>query len=148
MRRELPAEVGLARMLEAESAERQVRSLRYPRGAAKFPLPRDLDTFEVAESPVEEARRRAWATAQFSDAQHHVILVGGTGKTHWAIALARAALRLGNRARFFQEQTQGQAGRLARRLVGLDAVILDELGYRPFSPKGGALLFASDQPAL
>lgn len=131
-------------------SKRQVRSIRYQMGAAKFPLPRDLDTFEVAESPVEEARLRALATAQFVDAQHNVILVGGTGtgKTHLAIALARAAIRLGKRARFFsvvnqleQKQTQGQAGSLARRLVGLDAVILDELGYLPFSPKGGALLF-------
>jgi hypothetical protein len=63
MRRELPAEVWLARRLEAESAERQGRSPRYPRGAAKFPPPRDLDTLEWAESP-EEARLRALATAQ------------------------------------------------------------------------------------
>lgn len=153
IRRELPAEVWLTRMLEAESVERQVRSIRYQMGSAKFPLPRDLDTFEFAESPVEEARLRALATAQFMDAQHNLILVGGTGtgKTHLAIALARAAIRLGKRARFFsvvdlvnqleQEQTQGQAGSLARRLLGLDAVILDELGYLPFSQNGGALLF-------
>jgi DNA replication protein DnaC len=153
MRRELPAEVWLTRMLEAESAERQVRSIRYQMGSAKFPLPRDLDTFEWAESPVEQARLRALATAQFMDAQHNLLLVGGTGtgKTHLAIAVARAAIRLGKRARFFsvvdlvnqleQEQTQGHAGRLARRLLGLDAVVLDELGYLPFSHNGGALLF-------
>ena len=153
MRRELPAEVWLTRMLEAESAERQVRSIRYQMGSAKFPLPRDLDTFELAESPVEEARLRALATAQFMDTQHNLMLVGGTGtgKTHLAIAVARAAIRLGRRARFFsvvdlvnqleQEQAQGRAGQLARRLLLLDAVILDELGYLPFSQNGGALLF-------
>jgi DNA replication protein DnaC len=87
------------------------------------------------------------------DAQHNLILVGGTGtgKTHLAIALARAAIRLGRRARFFsvvdlvnqleQEQGQGRAGQLARRLLLLDAVILDELGYLPFSQNGSALLF-------
>jgi DNA replication protein DnaC len=77
MRRELPAEVWLTRWLQAESAERQVRSLRYQMGSARFPRPRDLDTFELAESPVEEARLRALATAQFMDAQHNLILVGG-----------------------------------------------------------------------
>jgi DNA replication protein DnaC len=152
-RRELPTEVWLTRMLEAESAERQVRASRYPMGSAKFPVPRDLDTFEFAESPVEEARLRALATAQFMDKQHNLVLVGGTGtgKTHLAIALARGAIRLGKRARFFgvvdlvnhleQEQAQGRAGQLARRLLLLDAVILDELGYLPFSHNGGALLF-------
>jgi DNA replication protein DnaC len=70
-------------------------------GSAQFPLPRDRDTFELAESPLEEARLRAPATAQFRDTQHHLIRVGGTGtgKTPLAIALARAAIRRGNRAR-------------------------------------------------
>jgi DNA replication protein DnaC len=153
LRRERPAEGWLARMLEAESAERQGRSIRYPRGAAKFPLPRDLDHFELAESPVEAARLRALATAQFRDTPHNLILVAGTGTgtTPLAIALRRAAIRLGKRARFFsgvdlvnpleQEHAQGHAGSLARRLVGLEAVVLDELGSLPFSPNGGALLF-------
>lgn len=76
IRRELPAQVWLTRMLEAESVERQVRSIRYQIGSAKFPLPRDLDTFEFTESPVEEARLRALATAQFMDAQHNLIRSG------------------------------------------------------------------------
>ena len=69
-----------------------------------------------------------------------------------AIARARAAIRLGRRARFFsvvdlvnqleQEQAQGRAGQLARRLLLLDAVILDGARlFSPFSQNGGALLF-------
>jgi DNA replication protein DnaC len=34
-----------------------------------------------------------------------------------------------------------RAGQLAERLLRLDLIILDELGYLPFSPSGGALLF-------
>ena len=40
-----------------------------------------------------------------------------------------------------QEKAAGKAGRLAHQLMHLDLVILDELGYLPFSQAGGALLF-------
>jgi DNA replication protein DnaC len=40
-----------------------------------------------------------------------------------------------------QEKSMNKAGQLAERLLRLDLVILDELGYLPFSPSGGALLF-------
>jgi DNA replication protein DnaC len=39
------------------------------------------------------------------------------------------------------EKQQGKAGHLAMRLLYTDLVILDELGYLPFSQNGGALLF-------
>ena len=83
----------------------------------------------------------------------HVILVGGTGtgKTHLAISIGSAAVRQGKRCRFYnvvdlvnqleQEKLSGKAGRLLNRLKLLDLIILDELGYLPFSEAGGALLF-------
>ena len=40
-----------------------------------------------------------------------------------------------------QEKLNGKRGRLANRLVHVDLLILDELGYLPFSQVGGALLF-------
>ena len=40
-----------------------------------------------------------------------------------------------------QEKALGKAGQIANRLVHSDLVILDELGYLPFSASGGALLF-------
>jgi DNA replication protein DnaC len=40
-----------------------------------------------------------------------------------------------------QEKARGLAGRIAGTLLRLDLVILDELGYLPFSQAGGALLF-------
>jgi DNA replication protein DnaC len=85
--------------------------------------------------------------------QSNVILVGGTGtgKTHLAIAIARQAIRTGKRCRFFnlvdlvnqleQEKLSGRGGRLTSSLSRLDLVVLDELGYLPFSKSGGQLLF-------
>ena len=81
------------------------------------------------------------------------ILVGGTGtgKTHLAIAIARQAIKDGRRGRFCnvvdlvnqleQEKLAGRGGRLAESLSRLDIVVLDELGYLPFSKNGGQLLF-------
>jgi hypothetical protein len=40
-----------------------------------------------------------------------------------------------------REKRDGKAGRLALSLLRIDLVVLDELGYLPFSQAGGALLF-------
>ncbi len=40
-----------------------------------------------------------------------------------------------------QEKAKGKAGQIAESLLRADLVILDELGYLPFSASGGALLF-------
>lgn len=141
------------RLIEAEQADRQVRTLRHQMAAARFPIHRDLAAFDFRESPVPEPRLRTWASAEFTRAAHNLIFVGGTGtgKSHLAIALGVAAIQAGKRVRFFnvvdlvnqleREKQLGKAGTLARQLVQVDAVILDELGYLPFSPAGAALLF-------
>ena len=81
------------------------------------------------------------------------MLVGGTGsgKSHLAIAVASNAIRHGKRGRFYSvidlvnklehEARNGEAGKLATQLARLDFVVLDELGYLPFSKDGAARLF-------
>ncbi len=81
----------------------------------------------------------------FLEQQRNRLLVGrtGTGKTHWTISMGRNAGGWGKRVRFYtvvdlvnqleQEKAAGKAGQLATRLVNVDAVILDELGYLPFA---------------
>jgi len=140
-------------LLEAEIAERRVRSIRYRMGLAKFPVEKDLDRFVFADSPVNETLVRSLYEGRFLADKSNIILVGGTGsgKTHLAISIARQAIRNDRKARFFnlvdlvnqleQEKLAGRGGKLAESLARLDLVVLDELGYLPFSKSGGQLLF-------
>lgn len=152
-RRPMQPEAWLDRLIDAEQADRQVRSLRYQMKAARFPIHRDLTGIDWAETPLPQAQIEQLATAAFMESAHNLILVGGTGtgKTHLATALGVAAIHQGKRVRFFnavdlvnqleREKQQGKTGNLAKQLVLFDAVILDELGYLPFPASGGALLF-------
>jgi len=90
----------------------------------------------------------------FVQQTENIVLIGGsgTGKTHLATALGiEAIVHHHRRVRFAstvelvnaleQEKLNGRQGRLANRFSHVDLVILDELGYLPFSQVGGALLF-------
>ena len=152
-RQPVQPEAWLDRLINAELADRQVRTLRYQLNAARFPVHRDLNGFDWTETPLPQAQVKQLATAAFMDSAHNLILVGGTGtgKTHIATALGVAAIHQGKRVRFYnavdlvnlleREKQLGKAGNLAKQLAHLDAVILDELGYLPFPASGGSLLF-------
>ncbi len=144
----------LSQLLKAETAEREVRSVAYQLKVARFPAYRDLAGFDFASSEINEALVRQLHRCDFIDVADNVVLVGGpgTGKTHVATALGVQAIEHHRkRVRFFstvelvnaleQEKAQGRTGQIANRLVHSDLVILDELGYLPFSASGGALLF-------
>jgi len=141
-------------LIKAEVAEREVRSVNYQMKAARFPAYRDLAGFTFAESVVNEALIRSLHRCEFLAEAHNVVLIGGpgTGKTHLATAIGvQTILHHHRRVRCFssielvnaleQEQAAGKAGAIAQRLTHADLVILDELGYLPFSQAGGALLF-------
>jgi DNA replication protein DnaC len=144
----------LAQLLKAELAEREVRSIAYQIKAARFPAYKDLTGFDFAASEINEALVRQLHRCDFTDNAHNLVLIGGpgTGKTHVATAIGvQAVEHHRKKVRFFstvelvnaleQEKTQGKVGQLSDRLGRLDIVILDELGYLPFSASGGALLF-------
>ena len=144
----------LSQLLKAELAEREVRSVAYQIKAARFPAYKDLTGFDFTSSEVAEALVRQLHAGEFMAGAHNVVLIGGpgTGKTHIATALGvQAVEHHRKKVRFFatvdlvnaleQEKAVNKAGQMADRLSKLDLVILDELGYLPFSPSGGALLF-------
>jgi len=140
-------------LLEAELGERTLKSIRYRLGQARFPVEKDLDSFDFSASPVQELQVRSLYQGSFLSTQSNVLLIGGTGtgKSHIAVAIARNLIKQGQRGRFFnvvdlvnqleQEKLSGRGGKLAESLARLDLVVLDELGYLPFPRSGGQLLF-------
>ena len=90
-------------LLQSEIAEKQARSIRYQLTVAKLPLAKDLEEFEFNGTPINEALVRDLLSGAFVADQRNVVLVGGTGtgKTHLAIAIARALTRSGTPGRSF-----------------------------------------------
>jgi DNA replication protein DnaC len=144
----------LTPLVQAEATDRATRSMRYQMHVARFPIHRDFAGFDFEQSKVDRRQIQGFATTGFTEQAENIVLIGGTGtgKTHLATALGvEAVTRHGKRVRFYstvelvntleQEKAAGRAGRLAHQLMHLDLVILDELGYLPFSQSGGALLF-------
>lgn len=141
-------------LIKSEVAEREVRSIQYQIRLAKLPVYRDLASFDFSQSSVNEVMIRELHRCTFINDSHNVVFVGGpgTGKSHLATALAVQAIEHHlKRVRCFStvelvnaleiEKANGKHGQIANRLLYADLVILDELGYLPFSQIGGSLLF-------
>jgi DNA replication protein DnaC len=153
LKRRHPVQRIIGELLKAEIADKQARSIKYQMSVARLPLAKELSDFEFDATPVNEALVRELAAGGFLANQRNAVLVGGTGtgKSHLAVAIARACIRDGARARFFNvvdlvnrleaEARLGHQGRLADQMTRRDLVVLDELGYLPFAQSGGQLLF-------
>jgi DNA replication protein DnaC len=141
-------------LLRAEYVQRAMASVRHQMKAAKFPLHRDLAGFDFEGTKVDKKLVQQLSTLDFTETAQNAVFIGGpgTGKTHLATALGVAGIvAKGKRVRFYstvdlvneleKEKREGKAGRIASNLLRMDLVILDELGYLPFSQAGGALLF-------
>jgi DNA replication protein DnaC len=144
-------------LLQAEHTDRAMRSISHQMKVARFPIHRDLAGFDFtleSAKDLDEGQIDKLATLEFVDTAQNVVFIGGpgTGKTHLATAIGVGGItQRGLRVRFYctvdlvnaleQEKASGKAGRIAASLLRMDLVILDELGYLPFSQAGGALLF-------
>jgi DNA replication protein DnaC len=121
---------------------------------AKFPLLKPLETFDFEAVPQLDKRLvRDLAAGDYLKARRNVILMGksGAGKTHLATALGIEACRQSKRVRFvtgyalanelIEARTERDLNRLLGKYARIDLLILDELGYVPFSKEGAELLF-------
>jgi DNA replication protein DnaC len=116
--------------------------------------PHTLDSFEFAAIPaLNEQAVLELTKGHYLEANENIILVSptGTGKTHISVALGIAACRQGKRVRFttaaglinelIEAQAQLRLSKLETTLLKLDLLILDEVGFVPFSKTGAELLF-------
>jgi len=139
----------LLRLVERELIDRERRVK-----AARFPVIKTLETFDFKAQPsLNQTLIRELMTGDYIDRHENVLLVGhsGTGKTHLSCALAFTACSQGRRVRFFmvnqlvtqlrEAREERQLQRLQGQLERHDLLVLDELGYVPFSKAGAELLF-------
>ncbi len=121
---------------------------------ARFPLMKPLEMFQFEKAVGLDARRiRELCTGEYIRQSQNVIFLGksGTGKTHLATSLGIEACKQGFRTRFVtgcglvnelvEAQEEHILSRLLKRYASYDLLILDELGYVPFSKIGAELLF-------
>jgi DNA replication protein DnaC len=144
----------LLRLCERELLERQQRSTERRIKAAKFPSLKTIASFDFTAQPsINEALIRELLNGEFIDQRENVLFIGnsGTGKTHLATALALAACQEGRKVRFFavtslvtellESREDRRLERLLKQLSRYDVLVLDELGYVPFTKAGAELLF-------
>jgi DNA replication protein DnaC len=144
----------LLRLCEKELAERQRRAMDRRIKGAKFPLLKTIDSFDfTSQKSVNEPLVRELLRCEFIDHHENVLLIGnsGTGKTHLATALGFAACCQGYKVRFFgctalvtqllEAKEDRQLQRWLQQFEKQNLLVLDELGYVPFSKAGSELLF-------
>lgn len=143
----------LAELLEQEIASRRTSALRTRIKKAKFPQIKDLDNFQFAESKVDEVSVRRLYEGGFLTEHKNIVFMGasGTGKTHLATSIGLNLVREGYKVRFWnlvdlvneleKEKELGKAGDIMKKMNFYSLIILDELGYLPFTKNGAQLLF-------
>lgn len=145
----------LLRLAERELIDRERRAAERRIRDARFPVVKTIDTFDFKAQPsINQALvRELISSGEYISKRENVLLVGnpGTGKTHLSIALGFAACAQGKRVRFttttamvtalLEARESRTLQRSQKQLERLDVLILDELGYVPFSKAGAELLF-------
>ena len=121
---------------------------------ARFPRLHTLDEYDfslMADLPQQKILQLA--RCDFIDEAENIVFIGGigTGKTHLAISIGLAACQLGRRVRFFtaaglvntllEAAEQHRLSRVDRLLMQQDLIIIDEVGFVPFSQQGANMLF-------
>jgi len=144
----------LLRLAERELLDRERKAAERRVKEARFPVIKTIDTFDFKAQPsINEPLVRELLGGEFIDKRENVLFIGnsGTGKTHLACAVAFAACVQGRRVRFstvtglvtelLESREDKTLQRFHRQLERQQLVVMDELGYVPFSKAGGELLF-------
>ncbi|HLR71683.1 MAG TPA: IS21-like element helper ATPase IstB [Pseudogracilibacillus sp.] len=133
---------------EIAKAERLIKK-------AKFMNKKELTDYQWDDQIhfPQNFNRDTLESLSFIKRKENIILTGapGTGKSHLATALGRKACRNGYEVRFYRvadlieilekSWTEGRFQTFRNRFQKVDMIILDEMGYVPFSKDGAELLF-------
>jgi len=144
----------LLNLTEAEVQVRKENGRKRRLREAKFPLLKPLETFNFEAAPNLDARLiKELSSCEYIKKSRNIIFMGksGTGKTHLATGLGMEACKQGVRTRFatgcglanelIEARDEKLLGRTVKRYAGYGLLIVDELGYVPFSKEGAQLIF-------
>jgi DNA replication protein DnaC len=146
--------VYLLRLAERELLDREKRAAQRRIKDANFPVIKTMDTYEFSAQPsINEELVRQLLRGEYLEKRENVLFIGnpGTGKIHLACALAFSACARGRKVRFHTAtdlvtqlvECREERGlqRLHKQLQRFPLLLIDELGYVPFSKAGAELLF-------
>lgn len=144
----------LLALAEYEVQQRDAQRRRQRIRAARFPVLKELADFDFSLVPgVNKQQILELAQGHYIAKAEPILLVGnpGLGKTHLATGLALAACRQGHRVRFYtaadlvnelsEAQDERRLGRAIAQALKQQVIVLDELGFIPFSTLGAQLIF-------
>jgi DNA replication protein DnaC len=144
----------LLALAELEVNQREQNRLQLRIKTARFPVMKELADFDFSALPsLNKAHILDLARGEYIQKHESLIFIGnpGLGKTHLATGLALAACREGRRVRFWtaaglvnellQAQDEHRLHRVIAATLKMDLVVLDELGFIPFSQTGAQVLF-------
>jgi DNA replication protein DnaC len=144
----------LLALVEQEIHNREQNRIQRHIKAAHFPVIKELADFDFSVLPsLNKAHILDLTRGEYIMKRETLIFIGnpGLGKTHLSISLSLAACRQGRRVRFWtaaglvNELLAAQEENRLHRLIALaqkqDLIVLDELGFIPFTPNGAHALF-------
>lgn len=144
----------LLALAEQEVNQREHNMIQRRVKAARFPVFKELADFDFSAIPsLNKAQILDLARGEYLQKRESIIFIGnpGLGKTHLSIGLALAACRQKRKVRFWtaaslvnellQAQDEHRLHRFIAQALKLDLVVLDELGFIPFSADGAHALF-------
>lgn len=144
----------LLNLTEVEVLNRQENGFKKRLSEAKFPLVKPLETFNFeAATGLDTRLIKELSECEYVQKSRNIIFLGksGTGKTHMTTGLGIEACKNGIRTRFvtgcglanelIEARGEKSLSRIIKRYAGYGLLIIDELGYVPFSKEGAQLIF-------
>ena len=144
----------LLALAEQEVNKREQNRIQKRVKTARFPVLKELADFDFSALPtLNKAQVLDLSRNEYIHKREPIVFIGnpGLGKTHLAIALALSACRQGRKVRFWtaagltnellQAQDEHRLHRFIAAALKLDLIVLDELGFIPFSASGAHALF-------